>query len=601
MRGIIGLLALLLTAEGLEAQETVFPTGTTAQINEADLRTRLTWLASDAMRGRDTTSAEATLASEYIAHSWAQAGLIPKGTDGWFQPFAVPEPVLDPGNAFVLHREGKEPTAFAVESDWNPFAMSAAAKVRGDVAFCGYGISAPKRSYDDYAGMDVKGKIVLVLRKNPGWREFHHASFRRKLAVAHEKGAAALLLCNNPATTKDGTDRIGHWSAAAGGGLAGSGPIPFAFISQTMADQILAPLGKSLAAWERRLRSKGPASSAVPDTRVELQTAISSTKDVNARNVVGFLPGRDPDVADDVVVVGAHYDHVGMGLFGSTGGAAASGQVHNGADDNGSGTAAILELAQWFAVPANRPRRSLLFIAFTGEERGLLGSRHYVNHPTVPLQDTVAMINLDMVGRARQGRLQVGGVGTAQGLKDLVASANAPYKLQVSWDPSGTAPTDSTSFFRKRIPVLFFFTMTHKDYHRPTDDVERINFPDMTRICHFVRDTTMAIADREPRLSFTKPPRPPRPPRLGVQLAREPVPFGVPIAGVVPDGPADKAGMEAGDILISLAGQATKDPRGLLQVLRGLKPGKSVSLQVRRDDREVPLTIVLGTPRPRRQ
>lgn len=599
MRAMVWVLALLGLCVSVEAKESTTPTGTSPEITEADLRARLTWFSSDQLRGRDTISPEALTASDYIANCWGQAGLLPKGTDGWFQPFVVAQPVLEEGNAFSIEVAGQA-TSFAVEKDWNPFSLSPRKEASGQVVFCGYGIKAPGRKYDDFAGVDVKGKIVLIFRKNPGWREFRHAAFTRKLQRAHEHGAAAVLLCNNPATTKGKADRLGHWSAALGP-PAGSGPIPYAFISQDVARALIAPLQTTLEDLEAKLRKDGPQSVAIEGVTATVKTAMSATKDENARNVIGFLPGRDPEVSDQVVVIGAHYDHVGLGLFGSTGGPAAAGKIHNGADDNGSGTVSILELAEWFAVPENRPRRSLLFIAFTGEERGLLGSKHYVEHPTVPLEDTVGMINLDMVGRCNKGRLQIGGVGTAKGLKQLVAKANDTHRLQVQWDPGGLAPTDSTSFFRKRIPVLFFFTMTHKDYHKPTDDVELINFPDMTRICHLVRDTTQCIAEREERLAFTRPPTPPRPPRMGVQIAQEPNSFGVPLSGVPANGPAANAGLEAGDVIIALAGQATKDRQGLMQVLRKLKPGKPVEVQIRRDEETLIFKIVLAPPPPRRR
>ena len=599
MRAMVWGFALLVLCTPVAANEATTPTGTSPEICEEDCRARLAWFASDAMRGRDTISPEAIVASDYIAKCWAEAGLLPKGTDGWFQPFVVAQPVLEKGNALSVQVGDEAPVSYAVEKDWNPFSLSPRKRASGPVVFCGYGIRAPQRKYDDYAGVDVKGKIVLIFRKNPGWREFRHAAFTRKLQVAHKQGAAAVLLCNNPDTTKGKEDRLGHWSAGLGP-PAGSGPIPYAFVSQDVARKLIAPMNTALEDLEARLRKEGPQSAALQGVSATVQTAMSATKDENARNVIGFLPGRDPEVSDEVVVLGAHYDHVGLGLFGSTGGPAAAGKIHNGADDNGSGTVSILELAEWFAVPQNRPRRSLLFIAFTGEERGLLGSKHYVENPTIPLEDTVGMVNLDMVGRANKGRLQVGGVGTAKGLKDIVARANATHRLQCQWDPGGLAPTDSTSFFRKRIPVLFFFTMTHEDYHKPTDDVELINFADMTRICHLVRDTTHVIAEREERLVFTRPPTPPRPPRMGVQIAQEPNSFGVPLAGVVANGPAAKAGIEAGDVIIALAGQATKDRQGLMQVLRKLKPGKPVGIQIRRGDETLTRKIVLNPPPARR-
>jgi hypothetical protein len=576
--------------------------GSSADICEADLRARLTYLASDAMRGRETISPEAATASAYIAEQWHAMGLVPKGTDGtWYQPYVVAEPVLREGNELVV-TDAEGTAAYAVEKDWNPFSVTASGAAEGEVVFAGYGIHAPGEPYhhDDYAGLDVTGKVVLVLRKNPGWREVRHASFMGKLEAAAKAGAAALLLCNNPATSAQaGRDVLGHWSAGLGA-PAGSGPIPYAFVSQDVASRLLAPTGRSLEQLEAALRKDGPCSQAPAGVRVRLRTALATVAEANARNVVGFLPGRDPRVAHEVVVLGAHYDHVGLGLFGSTGGAAAAGQVHNGADDNGSGTAALMELAEWFARGDNRPRRSLLFIAFSGEERGLLGSRHYVEHPTVALDDVVLMLNMDMVGRCRASRLHVGGVGTAEGLQELVAAANRLHRFQIDWDPQGVAPSDNTSFFRKGLPVLFFFTGLHPDYHAPGDDVEKINFADMTRVCHLCRDVAREVAERERRLVFTRPPPPKRPPTIGIWPGREPDPRGVVVARLVPDGPAAKSGLETADVLVRIAGESVRDSQTLRSVLSRLEAGKTVPVVVLRDDQELTLKVTLAPGRGRR-
>ncbi len=562
-------------------------------IDKESLRRHVEHLASDAMRGRDSTSKEATVASNYIAKHLEAAGVEPHGTDGtWFQPFTIREPVLQKGNVCSIAIGGTS-TSYAVEKDWNPFSVSAVGSISGEVVCCGYGISAPERSWDDYTDVDVKGKVVLVMRKDPGWKNVKHASFVNKLGQAAKRGAVALLLCNDPATTKGGGDRIGHWSASLGA-PAGSGAIPYAFISQAMAQSILDVQGTTLQDWETSLRADGPKSFAPKNVHVALTTKLTQSKGKNARNVVGLLRGRDPELAHEVIVVGAHYDHVGLGLFGSAGGPSASGKIHNGADDNASGTSSLLELAAWFGNEAHRPRRSILFIAFTGEERGLLGSRHFVNKPTVPLADIRLMINMDMVGRCRDNKLHVGGVGTAKGLRDVVATANKDHKLNITCDPGGTAPTDSTSFFRKRIPVLFFFTMLHKDYHRPTDDVDTLDFDAMHRITELVRDTCTTTANRNAALEFTMPPRPRRPAFIGVVPSREPDPRGILVSAVSPKGPAQRAGVQPGDIVVSLAGQTVRTLQDLSRLLARLRPGKDVELAVLREDQTVRLRVVLG-------
>ncbi|MDJ0973378.1 MAG: M28 family peptidase [Planctomycetota bacterium] len=574
--------------------------GLVTDVCEADLRAHLETFASDEMKGRESLTPEGVRAAEYVAARFKEAGVVPHGADGtYFQPYVIQQPVLQEGNELEVAR-GDDKRAYAVEKDWNPFSVCPATEIKGSVVFAGYGINAPRRQWNDYAGVDVKGKIVLIFRKNPGWRESQHASFRRKLQVAVQQGAAAVLLCNNPDTTKAaGRDQIGHWSGAIGL-PRGSAVIPYAFVSQQIAAQILGMQMDQLEDLETTLRKDGPQSRALEGVEVRLRTAVATTSTANTRNVVGLLPGRDPELAEEVIVIGAHYDHLGLGTYGSLGGRSAAGKIHNGADDNGSGTVTLMELAAWFGAVENRPRRSLLFIAFSGEERGLLGSRHYVENPSVPLDDIVAMLNMDMVGRSRDGRMQIGGVGTAKGLQQLVAKENEPYKLRIQWDPQGTAPTDSTSFFRKRIPVLFFFTGLHKDYHRPSDDVELINFPDMLKIAHLVRDVATEIGNREERLEFTMPPQRRMPPILGVQPSPEENPDGLLISRVTPNGPAAKGGMQDGDVIVSVASQVVRDLQSLRGVLGKLQAGKTVRIVVLRGDERKTLQVTLA-PRPGRR
>lgn len=585
--------APLVAEEALEA--------TVPGIREADLRRHLGWLASEELRGRETATAGARLAGDYVAAAMERVGLRPAGVDGYFQPFPLTRPTLGEGNRLaVASRRGN--FTLPVEEAFNPFSVSPTKKAKGSLVFAGYGITAPDRvwtdaegtmhtGWDDYAGLDVKGRIVLVLRKDPGWNAVRHAAFLAKLSNAVEHGAAGLLLVNDSTSIRGGRDVIGHWSAPIGA-PAGSATIPFAFVRRVEAERMLAAGGleASLAQLEQALRASGPRSRALPDVAVTLRTALGREEHATARNVLGLLPGTDPSVAEEVVVVGAHYDHIGLGRFGSLGGASAAGLVHPGADDNASGTSALLELFERFA--ASPPRRPLLFAAFSGEEMGLLGSRHYVENPTVPLEQVVCMVNLDMVGRSDDAKLRVGGVGTGRGLRAIVEAANAPYAFHVTYDAQGAAPTDSMSFFRKRIPVLFFFTGVHEDYHRPSDTVDRIRFEGLERLTRLVADVVADLADRDVRLAYTDPPALPRPPLLGIRMSPEGDERGIAIAGVQPGGPADRAGVRAGDVLVALATQVVRSPQDLRSVLVRLKAGRPVEVVVLRDGETLRLEIV---------
>jgi hypothetical protein len=569
----------------------VEPAATSPEIRVTDLRAHVQVLASDAYEGRMSTEAGGRMAAEYVAASFRQSGLAPKGVDGtWFQPFTVPLPVLGEGNLLAM-KAGEASRSYALGTQWNPISVTATADVAAGLVFAGFGIAA-KEGRDDYAGLDVKGRVVLVLRRAPTRQLMDHAPLLAKLNAAAQRGAAALLVVNDAGTVKEGGDVLLPWNAHIGA-AAGSAKIPFAFVSRAAAGEMLAAAGLDLDAVETAARA-GAASRALPEVEVRLRTAMSETREANARNVVGFLLGRDPELADEVVVIGAHHDHVGRGGPGSLAGPEGRAHVHNGADDNASGTALLLELAEWFARGENRPRRSLLFLSFSGEELGLLGSIHYVKHPLVPLEDTVAMVNLDMVGRCTKNNLEVGGVGTARGLRELVAAANRVHGFEVRWDAQGEAPTDSTSFFRAKIPVLWFFTGMHADYHRPGDDADKVCYDDLGRITRLTGDVVRAIAEQDERLVYTDPPKQRRRARLGVQPSAEPHERGVALQSVVPEGPAAAAGLLAGDVLLTVAGQTVRTVPDLHEVLRKLEPGKPVAVTVLRDGAEVAVTITLG-------
>lgn len=577
------------------------PPSTTAPILAGDFLGRIRYLSDPTFEGRNSTEPGGLRAAEYVASEMARLGLEPMGDAGtWFQGYEIPERRLGEGNALEL-TVGEKRTPFRVEEAWNPLAISPSREVEGALVFAGYGVVHPGKAYDDYAGLDVKGKVVLVLRRDPPWGAgpTEHATFLAKLGAATEHGAAALLIVNGPRALKGAPDKVMHWSAMVGG-TPGSGRIPYAFVSQAAANALLVTLGRDVAALEKAIDgAEGgpkPASADVPGARVRLRVALERTSGLNARNVVGLLRGSDPALAKEVVVVGAHHDHVGRGAYGSAGGPSAEGKIHPGADDNASGTSALLEIAEALAAGEERPRRSVLFTSFSGEEMGLLGSIHYCEHPVLPLGDTVAMVNCDMVGRYDPARkLEIGGVGTAEGLQALVERANAPYGLALAWDPSGVAPSDNTSFFRKRLPVLFFFTGIHPQYHTPEDTWDRIDAPDGAKVTSLARDVVLEIANRDARLAFTKPP-----PSKGSKAALgiQPGPgdaAGVVVAGLVEDGAAAAAGIREGDVVTALGAVLVKEMRDLARALSLAKPGDKVVVKVVRDGAPLTFDVILGS------
>ena len=321
------------------------------------------------------------------------------------------------------------------------------------------------------------------------------------------------------------------------------------------------------------------------------------------RNVIGTLEGTDPELKREWVVVGAHYDHLGEG---GTPNSLAPGEVaiHNGADDNASGVGAILWVAERLAA-GPRPARSMAFVAFTGEESGLLGSAHYMKHPTSGADPIVGMINLDMVGRLNGGTLLVFGVGTAVEWNALLEPAAARAGVTVATKSDGYGPSDHTSFYLKDVPVLHFFTNTHGDYHKPSDDWARIDPKGLSAVATIVADVAGSVANSRPRLTLKRGAgEPPKPVSgtsggygawLGSVPDFTPVERGVKLSGVTKGSPADVAGLRAGDVLVALGTHDVADLQGMTTALRAHKPGDVVDVQVLRGGEKVSLKATLGS------
>jgi Zn-dependent M28 family amino/carboxypeptidase len=319
---------------------------------------------------------------------------------------------------------------------------------------------------------------------------------------------------------------------------------------------------------------------------------------LKSRNVIGMLPGEG-ELADEFVVIGAHYDHVGLGGLGSL--APGTREVHNGADDNGSGTVGLLEIARRLTTSLSGPRRSILFMAFTAEERGLLGSNYYVRHPRYPLEKTVAMINLDMVGRLNNDELTVYGTGTAIGFDTLIDDVNASYQFKIDKVPAGLGPSDHSSFYEQRIPVYHFFTGLHNDYHRPSDDFDKINVTGMVRITDMVSQVAMRIATTPERPTYREVrgranptqqnARRPQPGRMGIEYSVQE--RGLIVDRVLAGSGAEKAGIQPGDRLVKIAGIAIDSMNVLLAQMNATRPGDKIAIEIERDGMLMALEVQL--------
>ena len=585
-------LATLLIGLALGATATVAFTAWTAgppaqaQSATAELERHARYLASERLTGRGVDTPGIKLARDYLAKEFAEHGLKPGGDDGsYFQSFDVAVGVTV-----------KEPSTFAFagedplkrDAQWVPLGLSASTKVEADIVFAGYGITAKDYGYDDYAGVDVKGKIVLVLRYEPPPKDDHspfkkypeysvHSALRTKANNARDHGAVGMILVDMNRST-DSNELLSTSSSL----WRGSRSLAAAQVKREVIENRLAASGLSLSALKQQIdRSEKPRSMPLAGLRAALQVTLEEARE-RAENVVAVLPGRDSSTRENIVI-GAHYDHLGFGHFGARDSAAA-GSIHFGADDNASGTAVLLDLARRFAQLPVKPAHSIVFVAFSAEELGLHGSRHFVDRPGA-VAATKAMINLDMVGRMQANRLTVFGTRSGDTLSRIVTTAAAQIGLNVT-ESDDVGRSDHLSFYNKKIPVLHFFTGTHQDYHRATDTPEKLNYEGMGKVSDLVMASALQIGvAREPVNFVSLPSRPPREadeqslsaylgsiPEYGVNAE------GVQLAGVMDGSPAALAGLRPGDIIIRVASRKIAGIEDLTAALGTQKPGDEVEI-----------------------
>ena len=628
------------------------------------LRAHISYLASDKLEGRRTGTAGAELAARYIAQEFERyelrQGVLSENketrrvTGTYLQPFPFVAGVeLGKNNAMLFtpramgtpfSNTAPETRAASLDlrlaEDWMPLGFSTNARVENlPVTFAGYGITAADLKYDDYAGASVAGRIALAFAGTPDGDNPHsefarYADVRWKAIAARDHGAKALIIIAREENFRD--DRLSRLRYDNSAGDAG---LPVVVISRQAAARMLEAGGLApLAELEKALRpatvssststnatgdaSGGRKSVSAPLKNVALTLSTDIVRrEAPASNVIGILEGSDPKLKNEYIVIGAHYDHLGRGGSGSL--AAREGGVHHGADDNASGVAGMLELARLFSAGKSRLRRTLVFIAFGGEEGGLLGSSYYVNHPLVPLAKTVAMINLDMIGRMKENRLIIGGVGTAQEWRGLIATANllkgmnvtasdsaqrnqaddgvplvvgANKRTVVSLDPSrqfaltlnedGYGPSDHSSFYAKQVPVLFFWTGTHEDYHKPSDTADKINYESEAQIISFVASILRSVDqdERRPTYSLAKSEATGRSTGFRVYLGTIPSYAesndGLRLDAVRDGSPAAKAGLKAGDRIVKLAGREVRNVYDYTYALGEMKAGQEYEVEI---------------------
>jgi hypothetical protein len=483
------------------------------------------------------------------------------------------------------------------DKDFRPLGFSSSGSASGNLVFAGYGISSADPAYDDYAGLDVTGKVVMLLRYSLDDTDLNgpfaaYTPLRKKVLHAREQGATAVLVVTGPADEVE--DQLMELRYDRVGGNAG---LPVVNLTRQAADRILAAEHLLVAELQQEINAtRMPLSHELKDVTISITTNLIP-HEVEAHNVLASLPGVGA-LSSQWVIVGAHYDHLGMGGPGSGSMVPDTIAVHNGADDNASGTAVLLEIARYLAAnpPGTDNRRSIMFQAYSGEERGALGSSHVVDHSPVPLDSVVAMINLDMVGDLREDKLVIGGTGTSSIWKELLASLNSD-SLHLISSEEGLGGSDHTSYYVKNIPVLFFFTGEHGRYHRPSDDVAYLNLPGMAQVGQLAAHTVADVAARLERPDFVRVTsgRPAGRGEISVGLGVVPnftwEGEGMAISGTRGGGPADKAGFQAGDVIIRINTTDVKSIYDYMYALQELKAGVSIPVVVRRGEEELELQV----------
>ena len=565
-------------------------------------------LASEKLEGRQAGSPGERLAAEYIARELTRIGAKPlPGQKDFFHSFVFTAGTKDAGSNITVTHPAGSPQTFSTAQHVQATSFSDSAEVSGPLVFAGYGLVVPDSQnfgYDSYAGLDVKDKVVVVLRYFPEDADqktrailARYSDLRFKAMAARQRGAKAMLVVTGPRSPNAGQTIAMSFDTA----LSGSG-IVAASVSGEVARAIFAAVpDKNLEAVQKDFDSGNPhvAGFSIPNVTVTIKTAVLRETRIG-RNVVAYLPATGPTtgVEKPWVALGAHYDHLGRGGHGnSLAGKEEMGGIHYGADDNASGTAAVLAVAN---ALSNEPRRrNVLFGFWSAEEIGLIGSNAYVNKPLLPIEQLAAYLNFDMVGRMVDNKLTVQATGTSSVWPRILEQANVAAGFDLILQPDPYQPTDVASFNGVGVPSLSFFTSTHSDYHRPGDTADKINYEDLDRVADFAVSIVKRIGDAPDAPQFTKVSQQnDTAGRAGIRVFTGTIPDyatnvkGLLLGGVIGGGPAEQAGLQKGDVIIEIAGQSITNIYDYTYALELLKIGQPTKIVYMRSNerRETSLT-----------
>ena len=559
-------------------------------ISANDILDHIKYLSADERQGRFPGSEGSKESVEYIVNQFKSAGIEPAGTDGYNQFFDFTIGIkLSGKNSFSA-----KGSSYNVSKDYIPLEFSSNGVVSSDLTFVGYGyVIDDSLDWNDYNNINVENRWVMIIRGGPDGDHPHskfvdHNPLRKKAMLARDNKAAGVLFVDSDEGGQLISLKHTPNSTAIG--------IPVIHITRTLANMLLED---KLELFQTKINESQSPYSMEIDTKIKVQVSLEKEK-VSVPNVLGVLQGSDPRLKNEYIVVGAHFDHLGFGGAGSGSLSQNTREIHNGADDNASGTAGVLEIAAKLSSQPSALKRSVIFMAYNAEEEGLLGSKYFVDNPTIDLTKITAMINMDMIGRMSDNKVTIGGIGTSPSFKSILDQIELDHEINIRRSSEGYGPSDHASFYVNNIPVLFFFTGTHTDYHKPSDDWEHINAEGTKQILDIVHDIIYKIDSIDDQLVFTEAgPKGPSQSRRSFKVTLGVIPSygsdaeGLEIDGARPDGPAGKAGLKKGDILIEIDGKEIKNIYDYMYRLGELKPGESINIKVRRGERIIDLTVNL--------
>ena len=563
------------------------------EITSGEIGELITYLASEELKGRYPGTPEDAVLSEYIASNFKQAGLLLHEKSG-IQTFEIAAELEMGTNNRFNYPEG----SLELDKDFRPLSFSASGGTETGLVMAGYGFQVEgDHARDDYDGIEVTGKWVMILRGVPGEQEatspyVNFSEDRGKALLASDLGAAGVILVSGKGF--DPSDKLDELK-----GKQHPLPIPVVQLTRKAADRILLAADlDSLDLIDAQISNDAGAFQVPVDLDISVDI---QPKKLKTANILAQLKGSDPVVRAEYVVVGAHHDHLGVGGLGTSSRAPDTTAVHYGADDNASGVAGVIEISE--SMVSRSPARSMLFTTFGAEEMGLVGSKYLTENSPVDLSMVQAMINLDMVGRLNEERqLQVGGIGTSPGFRDLLDSLNADYGFSLKFSNEGYGPSDHAAFYAKDVPVLFFSTGAHPDYHTPSDSFSSINLEGTEEVLNYISDVALALANKKDRIAFQeagpKVRGSSRGRRGGITLGLMPdVTYdgsdGMPVMFVTDGKPAAVGGVQKGDAIVAIEGKNVGNVYDYMSRLGGLKEGMDIVVTVKRGEDLLDLVVRL--------